>query len=51
MMETFTMTTSQTELLLGRIFRAYLVCLATASFALVAGYAGSANGTNVAHVP
>jgi hypothetical protein len=42
MMEAFTMTASQTHLLLGRIFRAYAVCLATVSFALVAGYAGTA---------
>jgi hypothetical protein len=37
------MTASQTHLLLGRIFRTDVVCLATALFALVAGYAGSAN--------
>ena len=38
MMEAFTMTASQTHHLLGRIFRTYVVCLATALFALVAGY-------------
>ena len=43
MMEAFMMTANQTHLLLGRIFRTYVVCLATALFALVAGHAGSAN--------
>jgi len=37
------MTKRQRHLLLGRIFRIYVVCLATALFALAAGYAGSAN--------